>query len=163
MPGKVGRPRKKTNGAKPEVNEELQGAAQSAAAFDVAKEIDAILADSDNFDGLGYGSVPIEGKLGVLQRMVTAVMTDREYRQILLLAAFDNKQEALLAADAISERQRYGVSIQPILDRVIAQCAVKGDRITKVLSAMSQHVLTTQWNNSGKSNNSSGDRQALSS
>lgn len=91
----------------------------------------------------GPGSMSAGDKLGVLQRIVTAVAKDSEYRQILLLAAFDNKQEAMLASDAITERQRYGVTIQPILDRLVAQCAVKSGRVDKVLHAMTNYTLNT--------------------
>ena len=91
----------------------------------------------------GPGSVSAGDRLGVLQRVVTAVADDKEYRQILLLAAFDNKQEAMLASDAITERQRYGVTIQPILDRLVSQCAVKSGRVDKVLHAMTNYTLNT--------------------
>ncbi len=97
---------------------------------------------------VGIGSDQMEQKLGVLQRMITAVQADKEYRQILLLAAFDDKTEALLVADAIDERERYGVDIHPILNRVICQCAVHGDRMQRVLNAMSQHQLTTNFGSS---------------
>lgn len=89
----------------------------------------------------GQDAYSVEQKLGVLQRAITAVAKDDEYRQILLLAAFDNKQEAMLASDAITERKRYGVDIQPILDRVIAQCAVKAERLNRVLTAMTTHTM----------------------
>jgi len=91
------------------------------------------------------GSVGIEGKLGVHQRIITAVLKDAEYRQLLLMAAFDNKQEALLAADAITERLRYGVDITPICDRVVAQCAVKGVRVHEILTSMSSYTLSTNY------------------
>ena len=93
----------------------------------------------------GSDSYSIQAKLGVLQRVVTAVVKDEGYRQILLLAAFEDKQEAMLAADAITERQRYGVTIQPILDRVIAQCAVKSSRVDKILQAMTTYSLHTNY------------------
>jgi len=93
----------------------------------------------------GSDSYAMGQKLGVLQRVVTAVSKNEEYRQILLLAAFDDKQEAMLAADAITERQRYGVTIQPILDRVIAQCAVKSVRVDKILQAMTSYTLHTNY------------------
>lgn len=95
----------------------------------------------------GNDATTLTDKLGVLQRVVTAVAKDEEYRQILLLAAFDNKQEAMLAADAITERQRYGVSIHPILTRVIAQCAIQAGRVDKVLNAMTSYSLN--MNNRG--------------
>lgn len=91
----------------------------------------------------GYGDMPIQQKLGVLQRMITAVSEKSEYLQVLLLAAFDDKHEALLAADAITERQRYGVDIQPIINRVVAQCAVHAERVNTVINAYSSFTLHT--------------------
>lgn len=108
------------------------------ATFDTAiKQIDGLKV---GFDNLTTGQ-----KLGVLQRLVTAVGKDDQYRQILLTAAFENKQEALLAADAISERVRYGVSIQPIVDRMLAQCSVNSDRVRQILAALSQYTLHTNY------------------
>lgn len=92
---------------------------------------------------VGAGSMSGQDKLGVLQRIITAVADDAGYRQILLLAAFDNKQEAMLASDAITERKRYGVAIQPIMDRIVAQCAVKQGRVDVVLKAMTNYTLNT--------------------
>lgn len=90
-------------------------------------------------------SVSLEQRMGVLQRVVTAVRSREDYLQILLLAAFDDKREAMLAADAISERQRYGVDIQPILTRIVAQCAIKSDRVGRVLDAMTKYTLNTNY------------------
>jgi len=105
---------------------------------DAAKTVDDLVQH-------GVDSISLQQKLGVLQRIVTAVEKDSQYRQILLLAAFDNKQEALLASDAITERQRYGVPIKPILDRIVAQCSVKADRIDRVLRAMTNYTLNTNY------------------
>ena len=101
-------------------------------------------------DGLkvGYDNMTTGQKLGVLQRLVTAVAKDDQYRQILLTAAFENKQEAMLCADAIAERKRYGVSIQPIVDRILAQCSIKADRVNQILAAMSQYTLHTNYTGS---------------
>lgn len=104
-------------------------------------------AASRQIDGLkvGFDSMTSGQKLGVLQRLVTAVAKDDQYRQILLTAAFENKQEAMLASDAISERKRYGVSIQPIVDRILAQCSVNSNRVNKILEAMSHYTLNTNY------------------
>jgi len=111
---------------------------EKAAALDAKNNMTELTQGSDAYS--------MQQKLGALQRIITAVSKDKEneeLRQILLLAAFDNKQEAMLAADAISERQRYGVGIEPILNRIIAQCAVHAGRVDKVLSAMSNYTLNT--------------------
>lgn len=83
------------------------------------------------------------GKLGVLQRGITSELDEKHYRQSLLLAAFDDKQEALLCADAITERLRYGVSIEPILARVDAACGVKSSRIRDAFMALSHRTVST--------------------
>ena len=100
--------------------------------------------DSKEFINI-QGSVSMGDKLGVHQRIITAVLKDDDYRQLLLMAAFDNKQEALLCADAITERLRYGVDITPICDRVAAQCAVGGARVKEILTAMASYTLHTNY------------------
>ncbi len=105
---------------------------------EVKNKLDEIL--EVGIDSISYGQ-----KLGVLQRIVTAVIEDKEYRQVLLTAAFDNKQEALLCADAIAECKRYGVSIEPLIDRVIAQCSVKSGRVNTVLEALTHYTLNTNY------------------
>ena len=84
-----------------------------------------------------------QGKLGVLQRTITSELEMKSYRQTLLLAAFDDKQEAMLAADAITERLRYGVSIEPILARIDAQCGIKSARVRDALAAMSHYTVSS--------------------
>ena len=117
----------------------------------IGAELAKKLADAENLniDDIEIetftGSVSVDGKLGVHQRIITAVQSDKEYRQVLLTAAFDNKQEALLASDAITERIRYGVDITPIIDRVIAQCAVKGMRVETILNSMSTYTMNNNY------------------
>lgn len=94
---------------------------------------------------VGFDSMTQGQKLGVLQRLVTAVVKDEQYRQILLTAAFESKEEAMLASDAIAERKRYGVPIHPIVDRMLAQCSINADRVNKVLEAMSHFTLNTNY------------------
>ena len=122
------------NGSKPLTDLEELAAAEA---------LKGVIPDVEGFLQTGAGSMTSQDKLGVLQRIITAVANDKEYRQILLLSAFDDKQEAMLAADALTERQRYGVTIQPILDRLVAQCAVKSGRVDRVLHAMTNYTLNT--------------------
>ncbi len=91
-------------------------------------------------------------KLGVLQTLIHAVMKDADYqfRQVLLTAAFDDKKEGLLAADAISERLRYGVDIAPLITRITAQCGVKGQRVDKILEALTHYTFSTNYQNNQK-------------
>lgn len=93
-------------------------------------------------------------KLGVLQTLIHAVMKDADYqfRQVLLTAAFDDKKEGLLAADAISERLRYGVDIGPLISRITAQCGVKGQRVDKILEALTHYTFSTNYQNNQKKN-----------
>lgn len=93
-----------------------------------------------------------DAKLGVLQTLIHAVMKDADYqfRQVLLTAAFDDKKEALLAADAISERLRYGVDISPLISRITAQCGVKGQRVDKILEALTHYTFSTNYQNGQK-------------
>ena len=110
-------------------------------------KLESILKDAqDTLDmEVGRDSYSTEARLGVLQRLVTAVKDSTDYMQILLTAAFDDKREALLCADAISERQRYGVDIQPILNRICSQCSVKSDRVRIILEAMTHYTLNTNY------------------
>lgn len=108
-----------------------------------------VLGDADVEGGdeviVGFDSIPQTQKLGVMQRLVTAVLNDRQYRQVLLTGAFDNKHEANLAADSISERLRYGVTIQPIVDRVITQCAVKGGTRNLIAEILTRYQITHNY------------------
>ncbi len=97
---------------------------------------------------VGVDSISMGVKLGVLQRVITAAIEEKEVLQVLLTAAFDNKQEALLCADAISECQRYGVPIMPLLTRVTAQCSIKAGRVNAALSALTNQ--NRNYNYSGK-------------
>jgi hypothetical protein len=106
--------------------------------------IDQMLKDWQNYEVV-HDTVSVEQRMGVLQRMVTAVKDKSEYLQVFLLAAFDDKREALTCADAISEMQRYGVDIQPIVNRVVSQCAVKADRVARILDAMTKYTLNTNY------------------
>ncbi len=123
------------------VKEEVKSNGHDTKSFEEMVAADLI---NDSFEDV-QGSMQMADKLGVHQRIITAVQKDAEYRQILLTAAFDNKQEALLASDAITERLRYGVDITPILDRVIAQCAVKGMRVETILHSMNSYTLQSNY------------------
>ncbi len=123
------------------VKEEVKPNGNDPKSFEELVAADLI---GDSFEDV-QGSIQTADKLGVHQRIITAVQSDKEYRQVLLTAAFDNKQEALLASDAITERIRYGVDITPIIDRVIAQCAVKGMRVETVLNSMNSYTLHSNY------------------
>ncbi len=102
----------------------------------------------DQMEGLmeiGFDSLSTGQKLGVLQRIITAVVEDKQYRQVLTMAAFDNKQEAQLCADCIAELKRYGVPITPVIDRIIAQCSVKAGRVNSVLTALTHYSISQNY------------------
>ena len=126
MPGDNG------NAAVAEVENTIDLDAELDKAFEAARD--------KMHDGGADSFMNTAQKLGVLQTLIHAVADDKEYRQVLLLAAFDDKREALLYASAIAECRRYGATIEPLVDRIIAQCSVKGGRVDKVLEAM-----THQW------------------
>ena len=90
--------------------------------------------DSDAY----YAEVSVEQKLGVMQTLVHAEHKDAKHRQILLTAAFKDESQAMAAADAITERLRYGVTIQPVLDRIVAQCGIRGQRVTELLGGLNK-------------------------
>jgi len=103
---------------------------------------------SDDLDALvqvGFDTMASQQRLGVLQRLVTAVEKVQGFFQILLTADFDNKREAMLAADAISECRRYGASYEAILLRITAQCGVHSGRVDRVLRSMNSYNLNTNY------------------
>lgn len=92
---------------------------------------------------VGYDSVAVQGKLGVLQRIITAIRDDAEYRQAGYQGRFKNEEQGALAADAINERKRYGVPITAIVDRIIFQGAVAGKAVDTAVGGVNRFNLTT--------------------
>jgi hypothetical protein len=109
---------------------------------DILKEV---AHDLDAMKEIGSDSLNPQAKMGVLQKIIASVKDD-DYRQMLLLALFDSREQARLAAGAISERLRYNVSITPVLDDICAQCGVHADRIERVIKGMTHYNLN---NNQG--------------
>jgi hypothetical protein len=95
----------------------------------------------------GDGNVvkSMEAQLGVLQRIVTAPQKNEEYRQALLLANFLSPEEADRAVNAIAWCNRYDGDLGPIVDKLIARCAVKGGRVADVIDALTHMRLTTNY------------------
>lgn len=84
-------------------------------------------------------------ELGVLQKIATVQKNDNDYRQLLLMGAFPDDVMAKKCVAAINERKMCGVDITPILDRVVAECAVRsGGRWYGGRSQMSrvQEIIT---------------------
>jgi len=93
----------------------------------------------------GDGSVVqmTDQQLGVMQKTATAPAKDSDYRQALLLARFMNPEEADRAVNAIAFCQRYGGDMRPIIDKIIARCAVKGARVEDIKDMLTHMRLTT--------------------
>ncbi len=98
---------------------------------------------------------------GILNRLLTAINKDDDYRQELKTAFFRTPEESDLAIEAINERLMCGVSIQPLVDKVIARSAgVNASRFRALLDAYSHATITTNrekpedkkhWYNNDKS------------
>ena len=85
----------------------------------------------------------MEQQLGVMQKMATAPTKDDEYRQALLLANFLSTEESDRAVNAIAFCRRYGGDLTPIIDKIIARCAVKGARVSEIVDALTHLRMTT--------------------
>jgi len=128
-----------------EVAEVAGGAVGKAIDF---QEIARILEGVDNLDSpIDASDHDIEPKLGVMQRLITAVMKDNDYLQTLLMASFKDERQAGYCADAISEALRYGCNIRPIMNRIYAQCGIRAERALQVLSAINSYTINTRNNN----------------
>jgi len=80
---------------------------------------------------------------GVLQTLIHAILKDGDYRQVLLTATFRNEHQAVAWADAINEALRYGASIRPHVDRIIAMGSVGGRLRSEVVQAVSSYTINT--------------------
>lgn len=81
----------------------------------------------------------------VLQRLAQTIKNNTDYRQALLLASFLGPEESDRAVAAISECQRFGVDITPLVDKIVARCAVKGatgGRIQSIVEALTHQQIT---------------------
>lgn len=115
------------------------------------KEIEELLdKNKENRDAGTLVQNDLKNSQGVLQTLIRAVIDDDNYRQILLLAAFQDKQEAILCSEAIAERRRYGVSIESIMDRVICQCAINSARVEQALRGITHTSFYTNYRGEGK-------------
>lgn len=89
---------------------------------------------------------------GVLQRSMTAVTKDDDYRQELKTAFLLSTEESDRVAAAINEAHRYGCSLKPIVDWVITRSAgVHGGRLRAIFETISHTTFTTNY--TGKTKN----------
>jgi len=100
---------------------------------------------------------------GVLQRSMTAISKDADYRQELKTAFFLSTDETDKVVAAINEADRYGCSLKPIVDWLIARSAgVGGGRLKAIFETISHTTFTTnyqghnknKWWSNGKERNS---------
>ncbi len=94
----------------------------------------------------GFVSSSKEKYVGVLQKVATAARdVEAEYRQALLLSTFLDREDATRVVAALSERQRYGVDITPIVNLVTAWSAVKGadgGRVRAIIEGLTHQTTT---------------------
>ncbi len=86
------------------------------------------------------------GQGGVLHRLITAEKDALAYRQELKTAFFlsENQVDNFLAA--VSEAKRYGCSLDPLHDWLIAHSAgIKGGRFRAILETLSHTTVTTNY------------------
>ena len=110
-------------------------------------------------------------QLGVLQRSMTAITKDEDYRQELKTAFFMNAYEADSVVAAINEADRYGCSRKPIVDWLIARSAGEGGaRLNAIFNTISHTTFTSNYTNPSKkrwwqkdNKNGSGSSPALQS
>jgi len=96
-----------------------------------------------------------KAQTSLLQRVITAPQHSKEYRQILLLLDFMSSDEADRFSGAISFSLRYGIPIDPIIDKALSRCSVKANRVEAVIRALT-HINFSNNNQDRKRN----DRQS---
>lgn len=93
-----------------------------------------------------------KGQMGVLQSAMHAESKDEDYRQELKTGFFLSTNESDKVVAAINEAERYGCSLKPIVDWLIARSAgTNGGRLRAVFETISHTTFTTNYQ--GKNNN----------
>jgi len=113
------------------------------------------LRDLKRSDGIITMSKP---QAGILQKVLSAPETSKEYRQALLLLDFMSPDEADRFSGAISFALRYGIPIDPIIDKALSRCSVKAGRVEAVIRAMT-HINFSNANR-GKKDDSRNTRKS---
>ena len=92
-------------------------------------------------DGVMTRGNPSAG--GLLNRIMTAEDKDINYRQELKTACWQSPEESDLAIEAINERLMCGVSISPLVDKIVARSAgVNASRIREILWAYAHAIVS---------------------
>ncbi len=114
----------------------------AAEAFQGAKlKLDDLRRPESLFSTLDKG-----GQQGILQRAMTPPSKDEDYRAELKTGYFRSPEEADLAVAAINERLMCGVSIRPLVDKIIARSAgTNGSRLQAILEALTHTTFTTNY------------------
>lgn len=88
---------------------------------------------------------------GVLQRAMTAISKDDEYRQELKTAFWSSPKKARQWVLAKEELEMFGLPIQPLVDDLIAHKAgVQGGLIHEIFEALTHTSFTTNYTGKNK-------------
>lgn len=83
---------------------------------------------------------------GVLQTAMRSITEDKDYRQELKTAYWKSPEEARRWVLAKEERERFGVSIRPLVDDLIARKAgVKGSFLHELFTALTHTSFSTNY------------------
>lgn len=101
-------------------------------------------------------------KSGVIMTLISAVMSDEkfQYRQTLRTASFADSKQSRLAAGAISEAERYGAPLSPIINLIEAQNGERGTYGVRgqALEALTHFTFGAQGYNRNSGNNKGHDK-----
>lgn len=85
--------------------------------------------------------------MGVLQRAMTAIKEAIDYKQELKTANWTSLEVSSLAVRAIHQRLKCGVTIDPIVDDIIAKSAgVNSARLMAVIEGITSTYFHTNYN-----------------
>jgi len=145
-------------------DEELSRIAVTDAEQSAFKGATIKLEDLEREDGILAQAASHIGKsnMGVLIKALTAIETDKEYRQILKFGNYKTREKARQAVKAIDECRRFGNEdgIRSILDDITAQSAGENMALLNaVFETLTHTTFTTNntanrkgWKDNDKSN-----------
>ena len=96
-----------------------------------------------------------QARIGVLMRLLTAVQDEKEYRQALITADFLDDEEADRVSSAVTEANRYGLPLAPIMDHIASRCAVNKaghgkSRVVLSIEGLTHSTFNQNRNDRGK-------------
>lgn len=95
-------------------------------------------------------------RLGVIQRAITAVTDDKDYRQILKLARWRGQEHIDRTLNAIASCRTCGATkaMQFILDKITAESAgINAEGLREAFEALTHTSTTYDWRNNGNKKN----------